>query len=87
MSKGIKGVYIATWFLLVISTFFQFVGIAGTTDLFGIFGKTTEVGFLPLWVLSTVLLPVTAILTGIFSKKEKCPSLYSHFKGKNTGYF
>lgn len=75
MTKGVKGVYIFTWFLLVISTFFQFVGIAGTTDLFGIFGKTTQVDFLSLWVLSTVLLPAAAVLCGIFSKKEKWPYL------------
>ncbi len=75
MHKGVKGVYIATWVLLVISSFFQFVGIAGTTDLFGIFGKTTEINFLSLWILSAVLLPVAAVLCGIFSKKEKWPFL------------
>ncbi len=75
MTKGVKGTYIFTWFLLVISTFFQFIGIAGTTDLFGMFGKTTEINFLSLWVLSAVLLPVAAVLCGIFSKKEKWPYL------------
>lgn len=75
MSKGVKGVYIAIWVLLVISTFFQFLGIAGTTDLFGIYGHATEINFLSLWVLSTLLLPVAAVLCGIFSKKEKWPFL------------
>lgn len=75
MDKGVKGVYIFTWFLLVVSTFFQFLGIAGTTDLFGIYGGAMEVNFVPLWVLSTVLLPVAAVLCGVFGKKEKWPFL------------
>lgn len=75
MSKGVKGVYIFTWFLLVASTFFQFLGIAGATNLFGFYESAVEINFLSLWVLSTVLLPIAAVLCGIFGKKEKWPYL------------
>lgn len=71
MSKSVKGVYIFTWVLLILSTFFQFLGIAGTTNLFGFYESAVEVNFLSIWVLSTILLPVAAVLCGVLSKKEK----------------
>ncbi|MBE6807361.1 MAG: hypothetical protein E7527_05065 [Ruminococcaceae bacterium] len=75
MSKGVKGFYIFTWGLLILSTFFQFLGIASVTNLFGHAESAVEISFLPLWILATVLLPVAAVLCGVFSKKENWPYL------------
>ena len=75
MSKPLKGFYSVIWLLIVISTFFQFLGIASVTNLFGHAAGTVEISFLPLWIAATVLLPLAALLCGIFSKKENWPYL------------
>lgn len=75
MSKGLRGFFITTCVLLGFSSFFQFLAIGSVTNLFGLEQGPVEINFLSIWVFASILLPIAAILCGIFSKKENWPFL------------